>query len=66
VELRPQDDAAHFNLGYIYAKYIIDREKAIKHFQDYVRLTKDKGEQADWAKNYILTWETWQGKKPAE
>ena len=63
VELRPDDSDSHFNIGYIYSEHALDRKKAINHFQEFLRLTKDKGERVDWARNYILVWETWQGQK---
>ncbi|MFA5157424.1 MAG: tetratricopeptide repeat protein [Candidatus Omnitrophota bacterium] len=62
LELNPNDAATHYNLGLIYAEYIGNKNKAILHFKRYLNLDpKDK--DADKAKKYILTWETWQDEK---
>jgi chromosome segregation ATPase len=66
VELTPDDAYAHFNLGYIYAEYVVNRQKAIGHFQKYLRFAKKDDKDVDWVKKYILTWESWQGKQPME
>lgn len=66
VELRPDDDYAHFNLGYIYAEYLVNRPKAVEHFRHFLRLTKSSDKDADWAKKYILTWQSWAGKEPMQ
>jgi tetratricopeptide (TPR) repeat protein len=64
IELNPDDAYAHFNLGYIYAEYIVDRPKAIAHFRQFLRLAKVDDKDVDWVKKYIITWQTWEGKKP--
>jgi tetratricopeptide (TPR) repeat protein len=62
LELNPNDAATHYNLGLIYAEYAGNKNKAIIHFKRYLMLDpKDK--DADKAKKYILTWETWQDEK---
>jgi tetratricopeptide (TPR) repeat protein len=66
IELNPEDPYAHFNLGYIYAEYLVDRPKAIVNFRKYLSLLKTDDKDADWVKKYILTWQTWEGKKPIE
>ncbi|MFA5157426.1 MAG: tetratricopeptide repeat protein [Candidatus Omnitrophota bacterium] len=66
IELSPDDAYSHFNLGYIYAEYLVDRTRAIEHFRQYLRLAKSDDKDVDWVKNYILTWQTWEGKKPME
>lgn len=66
LELTPDDAYSHFNIGYIYAEYIVDRQKAIEHFRNYLRLAKKDDKDVDWVKKYILTWETWKGKQPIE
>jgi tetratricopeptide (TPR) repeat protein len=66
VELDPDDAYAHFNLGYIYAEHLVDRKKAIAQLRDFLRLAKKDDKDVDWAKNYLLTWESWGGKKPME
>jgi tetratricopeptide (TPR) repeat protein len=63
LELNPNDAATHYNLGIIYADYLGNKPKAILHFKKYLALDpKDK--DADRARKYILTWETWQEDKP--
>jgi len=64
LELHPDDAYAHFNLGYIYSEYLVERAAAVKHFKKYLRLTKNDDEDVDWVKKYIITWQTWEGKKP--
>jgi tetratricopeptide (TPR) repeat protein len=66
LELTPDDAYVHFNLGYIFAEYLLDRAKAVDHFRQYLRLAKKDDKDIDWVRKYILTWETWQGNKPLE
>lgn len=66
IELSPDDAYAHFNLGYIYAEYLVDRPKAIEHFRHYLRLAKKDDKDVDWAKKYIVTWDAMQGSKPMD
>jgi len=62
LELNPDDAPAHYNLGLIYAEYMDNKPKAIKHFKRYIVLDpRDK--DADRAKKYIMTWEMWQDEK---
>ena len=62
LELDPDDAYANYNLGYIYAEHLVDRQKAIEYFQNYLTYAKDE-KDADWVKKYILTWQTWYGKE---
>jgi chromosome segregation ATPase len=62
IEINPEDTYAHFNLGYIYAEYLVDRKKAIAQFRHYLRLTKGDDQDVDWVKKYLLVWETYEGK----
>ena len=64
IELNPDDAYAHFNLGYIYSEYLVDRHKAIEQFRQFLRLSKSDDKDVDWVKRYIITWQTWEGKKP--
>ena len=66
IEINPDDAYAHFNLGYIYAEHLVDRKKAVAQFRHYLRLSKKGDKDADWAKKYILTWQTFEGKEPME
>ncbi|MCM8781026.1 MAG: tetratricopeptide repeat protein [Candidatus Omnitrophica bacterium] len=66
IELNPDDPYAHYNLGYIYAEYVVNRPKAIEHFRHFLRLAKAEDKDVDWVKKYILTWQTWEAKKPVE
>ena len=63
IELNPEDALAYFNLGFIYAEHFANRKKAIKRFQQYLELAKKDDKDIDWVKRYILTWQTWEGKK---
>jgi len=66
VELTPDDAYAHFNLGYIYAEYVVNRYKAIDHFRRFLSLSKSDDKDIDWVRKYILTWEAYEGKKPLD
>lgn len=64
IEIAPDDAYAHFNLGYIYAEYLVNRKKAIENFRHYLRLAKSDDQDVDWVKKYLLTWETYEGRVP--
>ena len=64
VELNPEDSASHFNLGYIYAEHLVNRERAVMHFKQFLKLAKRDDKDVDWAKRYILTWQAWEGNVP--
>ena len=66
VKLRPDDAYSHFNLGYIYAEYLVNRPKAIEHFRHYLRVARKEDKDMDWVKKYIITWQAWGGKEPME
>ena len=66
LELNPDDGAAHYNLGFIYAEYLTNRPKALEHFRKFLALVKSEDKDVDWVKKYILTWQTWEGKKPID
>ncbi len=66
VELTPDDAYSHFNLGYIYAEYMVNRPKAIQHFRQYLRYANKEDKDVDWVKRYLITWQGWQGKEPME
>ncbi len=66
VELNPDDTAAYYNLGYICAEYLVNRPKAIEYFRKFLSLVKTEDKDVDWVKKYILTWQTWEGKKPMD
>lgn len=63
LEIGPNDANTHYNLGFIYAENLGDKPKAIKHFKEYLRITKGLDEYADKAKQYILVWETYREKE---
>jgi chromosome segregation ATPase len=63
VEIDPNHAYAHFNLGYIYAEYLVNRQKASKHFRYYLGLAKGDDRDVDWVKKYLLTWEAYDGKE---
>lgn len=66
LEINPDDAYAHFNLGYIYAEYLINRHKAMDHFRHFLRLAKGDDPDVNWARKYLLTWETYDGKRPIQ
>ena len=65
LELRPTDPQSNYNLGYIYAKPLLDREKAIKYFKNYITYAPD-AQDIEWVRKYIYTWQTWYGNEPFE
>jgi len=66
VELVSDDAYAHFNLGYIYAEYLVNRPKAIEHFRQYLRGANKEDKDVDWVKKYIITWESFSADKPLD
>lgn len=62
IEIDPNNAYAQFNLGYIYAEYLVNRQKASKHFRLYLGLAKSEDKDVDWVKKYLLTWEAYDGK----
>ncbi len=62
LSLKPDDAYANYNLGYIYAEHLVDREKAIAHFQKYLTY-EPKAKDANWVRKYVITWQTWYGKQ---
>lgn len=66
VELNPSDAYAYFNLGYIYAEYMVNRVKAIEYFRKYLNLAKGDDKDVDWVRKYIVTWTSYGGKEPME
>ncbi|MBU1124895.1 MAG: tetratricopeptide repeat protein [Candidatus Omnitrophica bacterium] len=63
IELMPNDAYAHFNLGYIYAEHYVNRTKAMKHFQLYLKNAKKEDKDVDWVRKYLITWQTYGGKQ---
>lgn len=66
VELNQDDSASYFNLGYIYAEHLQNRPRAVSYFRQFLKLAKKDDKDADWAKRYILTWQTWEGESPVK
>jgi tetratricopeptide (TPR) repeat protein len=65
VELRPEDGDAYYNLGVIYAEHLPDRERAMANFRRYLQL-KPGADDATWVKQYIASWQAWEGKERLE
>ncbi len=65
LDIKPKDPQANYNLGYIYAEHLVDRPKAIAYFKDYLTYAPDATD-ADWVRNYLMTWQTWYGSEPAK
>lgn len=65
LDVKPKDPQANYNLGYIYAEHLVDRPKAIAYFKDYLTYAPDATD-ADWVRNYLMTWQTWYGNEPAK
>jgi tetratricopeptide (TPR) repeat protein len=61
IELNPDDSYAYFNLGYIYAEYLVNRPRALDYFRQYLKLATKEDTEIDWVKRYILTWQAWEG-----
>jgi tetratricopeptide (TPR) repeat protein len=62
LDLNPDNANANYNLGFIYAEHLVDREKAIQYFRNYLTFAPD-AKDAEWIRKYILTWQTWYGKE---
>jgi chromosome segregation ATPase len=62
LELRPDDADAHYNLGVIYAEHLPDRKRAMEHFRMYLKLNP-RAQDASWVKQYIASWQAWEGKE---
>jgi tetratricopeptide (TPR) repeat protein len=65
IKLNPQDPEAYYYLGYIYAEYLAKRDKAIECFNKYLELAP-RGTHSNWVKQYILSWNIWDGKEKVE
>ncbi len=63
LELQPADSDSCYNLGYLYAEHLVDREKAMDYFKRFLHLAPDD-KRAEWVRNYLATWEAWSGEKP--
>jgi tetratricopeptide (TPR) repeat protein len=63
LDLNSDNADANYNLGFIYAEHLVDREKAIQYFRNYLTYAPD-AKDAEWIRKYILTWQTWYGKQP--
>ncbi len=65
IKISPQDPESYYYLGYIYAEYFMQREKAIKYFDKYLELAP-RGTHSDWVKRYIYSWRIWDKKENIE
>ncbi len=65
IELRPDDVDAHYNLGVIYAEHVPDRARAFRFFRKYLALNPT-GRDVSRAKEYLATWNAWEGKERLE
>ena len=54
------DPNAHYNLGVIYSRYLINESKAVTHFKHYLALSPND-KDAERAKEFILLWGTKEG-----
>jgi tetratricopeptide (TPR) repeat protein len=64
VDINNDNAYAYFNLGYIYAEYLVNRKKAIENFRLYLQVSKGSDKDTNWVKKYLLTWDTYDGKDP--
>jgi chromosome segregation ATPase len=64
VEINSDNAYAYFNLGYIYAEYMVNHTKAVENFRHFLQASKGSDKDIDWVKKYLLTWETYDGKDP--
>jgi len=65
IELKPEDAGAYYNLGIIYAEHLPNRDKAMEHFRRYLQLSP-RARDASWVKQYIASWQAWEGKERLE
>lgn len=59
IEMYPEDPYSYYNLGYIYAQYLSDRKKAVKYFRQFLQFVNSGDKDAEWVKDYLLTWEAY-------
>ena len=65
IEIRPDDAEAYYNLGVIYAEHLPDRDRAMALFRHFLNISP-KGQQANWAQQYIASWQAWEAKDRLE
>jgi chromosome segregation ATPase len=65
IKISPQDPESYYYLGYIYAEYFMERDKAIEYFNKYLELAP-RGTHSDWVKRYIFSWRIWDKKENIE
>lgn len=61
LKIKPDHAYALYNLGHIYATYVVDRKKAILHFKEYLKVAPTAKDR-DLVLKYIITWEAMGGK----
>ena len=61
LEIDPNDEKSHYNLGYLYAEQFDKPEDASKHFKRFLELAPSS-KQAEAVKSYLLIRHTYQGK----
>jgi tetratricopeptide (TPR) repeat protein len=61
LELDPNDQRAHYNLGYLYAEQFSKPDQATEHFKRFLELDP-QSQQAEAVKSYLLEKHTYQGK----
>ncbi|MFH1189762.1 MAG: tetratricopeptide repeat protein [Candidatus Omnitrophota bacterium] len=66
IDINNDNPYAYFNVGYIYAEYLVNRKKAIENFRHYLQLSKGSDKDTNWVKKYLLTWDTYDGKDPLD
>ena len=64
LETNPDSAETYFNLGYIYAEYLGNQQKAMKNFKHFLSLAKGDDKDINWVKRYLLMWQTFEGKEP--
>jgi chromosome segregation ATPase len=62
VQLNPDDDQAHYNLGVIYSEKLVDRAGAVRHFRRYLELNPTAADH-NWVRKTIASIQAWMGQE---
>ena len=57
LKINPDHAFALYNLGQIYSTHLVDKEKAVYYFGEYLRVCPDAGDK-DLVREYIITWKS--------
>lgn len=56
LRIKPHHAYALYNLGHLYAMHMVDRQKSVHYFREYLKVSPDAKDR-DLVRRYILSWE---------